>query len=242
MEPTIQSSFIPKQTLTPNNVARPSSSGNGMGLFTLLSFIVLFLSLLAAGGTFAYRSYLLSHLYAPCQITSQTQTNSDILGLSGSTNKKCGLYASLEDKRRQLDGARLTRMERLDTKMKLASIIMGKHMSLSPLFDLLSTTTLKTVRYTKFGTQDGLQTLSGVASSYEDIAVQSNVLNLMPAVKNPLFSNLDLDQQGNVTFTLSFGVDPSALSYKPIITVPVVSPTSLPREDSNLPKTASSTN
>jgi|GEM_PF-825483 len=219
MEPSIQSSFIPKQAMAPNNnVVRPSSSEGGMGLITLLSFIILFLSLLAAGGTFAYRSYLLSHLYAPCQVTSTTQASGDILGLSGSTNKNCGLYASLEDKRRQLDGERLTKMERLDTKMKLASAVMSKHMSLSPLFDILSTTTLKTIRYTKFGTQDGRETLSGVASGYEDIAVESNVLNSMSAVKDPLFSNLDLDPQGNVTFTLDFTVDPGALNYKPIIT------------------------
>jgi hypothetical protein len=217
MDNTIQTSFIPKQTLVsrpPDPKIRPSGS---MGLFTLLSFILLVVSLLAAGGSYAYRSYLISKLYSPCATTSLVQPNQDLLGLSGDIEKQCGLYSSLEEMRRRLDDERLTKMQRLDNKMKMASKILSSHLSLAPLFELLSTTTLKTIRYTKFSTADGKIALSGAASGYEDIAVQSNVLNGMKAVKNALFSNLDTDNQGNVVFSLTFTVDPSALRYEPAL-------------------------
>lgn len=214
MEPTLQTSFIPKQTIVPR-APQSVAGGGGMSLLSLLSFIILFISLVAAGGSFAYKTYLQTHLYAPCQTTSQIQPNTDLLGLSGDIEKECGLYASLEEMRRRLDDERLSKMQRLDSKMKMATLVLNSHQSLSPLFALLSTTTLKTIRYTKFSAVGGQMTLSGVASGYEDIAVQSNVLNGMKAVKNALFSSLDLDPQGNVSFVLSFAVDPSLLRYEP---------------------------
>lgn len=210
---SISTSFIPKQKFSPV-VSRPAPS-TGVGLISVLSFLILFLSLAAAGGTYAYRAYLLSHLYSPCQTTSQVGQSGDLLGLTDDIEKQCGLYSSLEEMRRRLDSERLTKMRRLDTKMKLASTVLDSHLSLVPLFDLLSTTTLKTIRYTKFSTLNGKVTLSGVASGYEDIAVESNVLNGMREVKNALFSNLDLNQAGNVTFSLVFNVDPSKLRYEP---------------------------
>lgn len=212
---TIQTSFIPKQTISASPLTnRPSSTGTGMGLVTLISFILLLISIVAAGGTYLYRAYLLSQIYSACNVTSEVQTNSDLLGLSGDIEKQCGLYASLAELRRRLDSERLSKMERLDTKMKLASQILSTHQTLVPVFDLLSTTTLKTIRYTKFDIESGQVTLSGVASGYDDIAVQSNVLNSIPTIKNALFSNLSVNQQGGTTFDLTFDLDAKQLEYK----------------------------
>lgn len=215
--PTIQSSFIPKQTFTPVKETKPvSNGGGGMGLVTVLSFIILFLSLAAAGATFGYKTYLQKHLYGPCEATTQLQPNTDVYGLSGEVDRKCGLYLSLEDMRRRLDDDRLNRMQRLDTKMKLASNVLNSHMSLVPLFDFLGTSTLKTVRYTKLATVNGEVSLEGVASGYEDIAVQSNVLNKMPEVSDALFSDLNVNEKNNVTFKLKFKVNAAGLKYLPI--------------------------
>jgi hypothetical protein len=218
MEPTLQTSFIPKQAVPVSRPqSTPSSGGNtgGMGLITLLSFIILFLSIVAAGGTFAYKSYLQSKLYGPCEQTGQFQPNGS-LGLTETTDFKCGLYFSLKEWNRRLQDDRLVKMQRLDNKMKLATGILDSHMSLVPLFDFLSSNTLKTVRYTKISTSNGDVILEGTASGYEDIAVQSNILNSMPEVSGALFSNLSLDQKNNVTFQLKFSVDPSRLKYVPV--------------------------
>lgn len=214
MDNTLQTSFIPKQTITTRPVT-PASSG-GIGLFTTLSFVILFLSLVLAGGTYLYQKYLLNHIYGACQQTSQTQPNTDQLGVSGGAERSCGLYLSLEDKKNSLDNQRLVRMERLDNKMKLATNILSSHLTLIPLFDFLSTSTLKTIRFTSFSTNNGDVKLSGVASGYEDIAVESNILNKMPEVSNSLFGGLNLDNNGNVVFQLSFHVDPSRLRYSAV--------------------------
>ena len=215
---TISTSFIPKQTITPKIEPARREEG-GVGLFTVLTFIILFLSLAMAGGSYAYKLYLVSHIYGPCQQTSQIQPNTDSLGLTGETDRKCGLYLSLEDMRRRLDSDRLARMERLDAKMKMATQVLNSHMSLVPLFDFLGTSTLKTVRFTKLATLNGEANLEGIASGYEDIAVESNVLNNMPEVSNVMFSDLNLDQKGNVVFKLKFKVDTARLKYVPITQV-----------------------
>ncbi|MCX6712595.1 MAG: hypothetical protein NTY66_00090 [Candidatus Vogelbacteria bacterium] len=216
MDNSIQTSFIPKQTLT-NRAPVVSGSSGGTGLFTLLTIIILVISLVAAGGAYAYRSYLQARLYSPCQTTSQVQGNNSTLGQYGDIEKECGLYASLEEMRRRLDDERLTKMQRLDNKMKMATKVLSGHLSLAPLFELLSTSTLKTIRYNKFSSSNGQISLSGTASGYEDIAVQSNVLNSMRSVKDALFSNLDLDPMGKVAFTLTFSVNPSFLRYEPTL-------------------------
>lgn len=205
--------------MTPQSVVgQPHhSAGGGMGLLTLLSFIVLFLSVVTAGGTFVYKSYLQSVIYADCEETSQSQPNGS-LGLTEDTDFKCGLYRSLEEWNRRLQDDRLIKMQRLDTKMKLGTQVLNSHMSLVPLFDFLGTSTLKTVRYTKLSTLNGEVNLEGVASGYEDIAVQSNILNSMPEVSGALFSDLSADLKNNVTFKLKFQVDPSHLKYLPVET------------------------
>lgn len=217
MEPSLQTSFIPKQALTPTKPVAQYAPKGGMGLFTLLSFILLFLSLVVAGSTFAYKTYLQSVLYGKCQQTNQLQPNNDTLGLTGETDFKCGLYLSLVEWNRRLQDDRLVRMQRLDTKMKLASQVLSSHMSLVPLFDFLSTSTLKTVRYTKLATLNGEVNLEGTASGYEDIAVQSNILNSMPEVSGALFSDLNVDPKNNITFKLKFQVDSSRLRYTPAV-------------------------
>jgi len=218
MEPSLQTSFIPKQAMTPQGPIQGRGQTQyapkqGMGLFTLLSFIVLFLSLVSAGGAYGYKAYLQNILYGKCDPTVQLQANNDTLGLTGETDFKCGLYLSLVEWNRRLQDDRLVRMQRLDTKMKLASQVLNSHMSLVPLFDFLSTSTLKTVRFTKLSTLNGEVNLEGTASGYEDIAVESNILNSMPEVSGALFSDLNVDVKNNVTFKLKFLIDPSRLKY-----------------------------
>ncbi len=214
MDSTLQTSFIPKQTIT----SKPSLSGdsNPFSLFTLISVIILLMAALSAGGTFAYKKLLLSQLYAPCETTSETAASPE--SPVSERNMQCGgLRVVLENYKNGLQEERLLKMKRLDVKMKKAADILGAHMSLVPVFDLLSTTTLKTVRYTKFQVQNLNVTMEGLASSYEDIAVQSNLLNRNKTIKDALFSDLNLDAKGNVIFKLSFNLDRRLVNYQEMI-------------------------
>ena len=56
--------------------------------------------------------------------------------------------------------------------------------------------------------------MSGKAKSYNSVAYQAKVFSSEPAFKNAVFSNLDLDQSGNVVFEFDAQIDPSLVTYQ----------------------------
>ena len=111
--------------------------------------------------------------------------------------------------------------------MRASSEILGKHIAISPVFEALSALTLKTVRYTKFSYELGVEKnakvvikLGGIAVGYRSVALQADLFSVKDEGKNfidPVFSNLTLDDKGNVLFDLEFTVDPSFVNYKQMV-------------------------
>jgi hypothetical protein len=56
--------------------------------------------------------------------------------------------------------------------------------------------------------------MSGSASSYTSIALQSDMFGRNKYFQDVVFSNLQLDSAGNVGFDLEFTVDPAYVNYK----------------------------
>jgi hypothetical protein len=56
--------------------------------------------------------------------------------------------------------------------------------------------------------------MSGVADSYQSIAQQSDVLGSNTFLQNVLFSNFFLNQKGQISFDLTFGVKPSFVDFE----------------------------
>jgi hypothetical protein len=200
MDGGIQTSFVPKQESFVKQAPKQVAS---MGLFVTVSGLILAISLVFFAGAYAYKTILYNEINAPCG-----QANS-------AGDQKCGLLASVQIERQNLNPDRLMAYRRLDAKMKIAKDIIEKHNTLIPLFNLLATSTLKTIRYTKFEYNDknGIN-LAGIASSYEDIAVQSKIFNQIKQIKSFMFSDLDLNDKGYVSFKLVLTLDPSIISYK----------------------------
>jgi hypothetical protein len=77
------------------------------------------------------------------------------------------------------------------------------------------------VRYTDFSyntSNKGLELmLKGEARGYTALAAAAEVFNENKAFQEPSFSDLRLDEKGNVVFTLSLRVDPTFLSYKKLV-------------------------
>ena len=80
---------------------------------------------------------------------------------------------------------------------------------------------MESVRFTKFsydlGTEDKPSIsikMSGVAIGYRSIALQSDLFAKNQNLIDPVFSNLVLDNSGNVIFDLDFSVDPAFVNYK----------------------------
>ena len=126
----------------------------------------------------------------------------------------------------RFEKSKIVELQTLDKRLQASSEILSKHITVSPIFQALQMLTLKTIRYTNFSysiSNDKTAKIdikmSGVALGYSSIALQSDLFTNKEIGKNlidPVFSNLTLDDKGNVVFDLEFSVDPSFVNYKQV--------------------------
>lgn len=180
-------SFIPKKPLE-NKV---ESSGRQTSIFLVASVFIFIVSLVATGSVYFYKSLL---------------------------NKRIeNMSVSLEKAKAAFEPALILELKRLNSRIDASSSITAKHMAASQVFELLEGLTLQSIRYKKFGystTNEKITvSVSGEAKNYSSVALQSSILGKSPYIKDPIFSNLSLDNKGNVNFDLTAYVDPSLVSY-----------------------------
>ncbi len=166
-----------------------------IGFLLVVSIFALFTVIIASAGLFFYKNII----------------NNNI--------KK--MEASLETARNRFEPATITRLQTLDKRLKSSIEILDKHIVVTPIFSVLQEITMKTVRYTKFSYDFGtdkdakvLVKMSGLAVGYRSIALQSDLFTKKADLIDPVFSNLTLDNNGNVAFDLEFAVKPSLVGYK----------------------------
>ncbi len=197
-----QTSFIPKKPITLDT----PRARVGVDLFSFFGALILVASLIAAGGVFFYKSSIEKDIQ---------KMDSKIAGFGSDFNQE--KIAKVEE------------MQKFDRRAHAAETILANHIMISPIFLSLENLTLKSVGFTKFNFTRGassslasgavLVTMSGKAKSYDSIALESDQLVTNTYFKNPIFSNLNLDEIKNiVSFDLSFGVDPSFINYTEWIT------------------------
>ncbi len=190
MDKEFQTSFIPKKTV----IERPKKIKSGGGIFNLLSFIIFIVALLSVGGAYFYRE--------------SVKTNID------------EYKRSLAIAKNQFEPSLITELQILDKRLNAATTILDQHVAVSPIFVLLQDSTLPTVRYSDFTYDIDSKTnlvnveMKGEAKGYNFIALQADLFNDNKFIKNPIFSDLVLDQNGNVDFNLTFSVDKSLISYE----------------------------
>jgi hypothetical protein len=193
MENSFQTSFIPKKsivTTTSSTVVRTSSGG----LFTILSAIILVIVGLTAGGLFLYKNFLIK--------------------------QKAELSSSLLKVKDHFDKDTISELQLFDKRIAASKEILSAHTVFSPVFSLLADLTIPAVQYTRFSESVGdkgfFVTISGVALDYKSVALQANAFNGSKGryFKDVVFSNLNRDTSGSVSFDLSFSVDPALLSYE----------------------------
>jgi len=192
MDTRLRTSFVPKKTL----VTKTSTSGSRSSVDPVVSFgvIVFFMALAIAAGVFLYKTLL------------QKQVDQE----------KADLIAA---KDALVDSKWISSVQRLDSRLTTARSLLDSHMIVTPIFEMLQRTTLKTVRFTSFDFSTGLSnilsvTMKGEAKSYASVALLSDSFNGEKNWKNPMFSDLTLTPEGTVTFSFAGAVDPSLVSYK----------------------------
>jgi hypothetical protein len=198
MDQQFQTSFIPKKPLTEERVATPTRVASAsVNIFTFLATIIFFASLISAAGVYLYKLSL--------------------------TKSVASAKTSLERARSAFEPTLIANMQKLDKRLISSNELLGSHLSLSPVFKSLQDLTLKSVRFTKFSyaiTKDGgtkieikMSGQTSPAGGYTSIALQSDKLGENKYIRDPIFTNLVLNDKGGVNFDLTFSVDPTFVSY-----------------------------
>jgi len=195
MEPKFQSSFIPKGPIAAASPLAAQYVKPKKTILGLLSSTLFVIAIVLSIGVFGYTYYLRSNI------------------------AKMG--RDLEAARATLQPDTVKELVNANKRIIGIETLLKKHTALSPFFDFLENTTLKTVRFTDFGYVTDAKGITidmkGEARSYTDVALQSDAFNRSGVFKNPVFSNLNLNTKGNVTFSFKAQIDPSTVLYSKYI-------------------------
>lgn len=187
-----QTSFIPKKPIG----STASFEQTSVNFFSLIALSIFLVAVLLAGGMYVYQYYLNSHLTS--------------------------LQASLDLARKQFDPGFITTATRLNARILAAESLLKGHIAPSYIFsDLIEKYTLQDdVQFTNFtwnydAAGNGTISMSGIARDYTSVAVQAREFaSHIQYLKNQIFSNVSLDQNGNVTFSFSGSIDASVVDFK----------------------------
>ena len=197
MENNIPTSFIPKESLKVPSKSKVSGGGRkSIGIVFLLSLII-FVGIVALSvGLFLYQQFLLQNIERKSE--------------------------SLDRARAAFEPTLIEEMGRLDVRMQSADEILSNHKAVSSLFNLLEAATLISMQFENltYQTNDVGQieiSMKGKAPSFGTVALQSDVFGDNKFIQDPIFSNLNLDNKGNVGFDFAASIDPRLISYENVI-------------------------
>ncbi len=187
MDPRFQTSFIPKKPI----VASTDKKGLSINLFVLFSTTLFVLSIGLAVSAYVYQSILVKDLEA----------------------KK----ASLAKSQKQFEPELIKKIARFDSRLSIANSLVKNHLYPSSIFDLISRTTLKTVRFRDFsfsslGKDKISVSMKGQAQSFASVALQADAFAEEKLFKNAVISDFSLDSSGVVSFSFSGTVDASVVA------------------------------
>lgn len=202
MEPSVTTSFIPKRPIE-SSVALEHHSSRTVGLLSLLTAVVVIGTIVTFTGVYLYQKQLVS--------------------------QKAKLELSISDARDGIGTDFVSEMNRLDMRIDGVKELIKNHIVVTPIFKALEATTLRSVQYKDFSytikssdptnkNSEVVVDIKGTAKNYASIALQSDAFSTSSLIKNPVFSNLTIDDKARtVNFKLTFSVSTADLSYQTFI-------------------------
>lgn len=200
MPADLQTSFIPKSPIT----TRAPERRSGIGVVTLTSIVLLLVVGVAYGALFAYELWLTKEIGKPDDSCTTEDTG------------KCSLQASIkrieETVRREL----ITEIKQTGERIALAETLLAGRTQMTGVFTALEGLTLSSVQITDFSYKIGEPLkLKGLARGYEPVALQSDALTTARTENKGVvayhISDLTLNKNGDVAFSLSLTLAPSVL-------------------------------
>lgn len=187
MAPNFQSSFIPKEPITEEVFKKKKA-----GIFGVLAVSLFATSIVVSIGIFFYKGVL--------------------------ENEIKNLQSQLAESEKNIDKKTINEMSQFSKKLETVKSIVAKHQVLSNLLGSLASSTVSSVYFTSFdyrGLEKNLSIdLKGKAQNYTAVALQENAFAQNEDFKSALFSNLNLDEKGLVSFDLKVSVDPKIFIYE----------------------------
>ena len=191
MDQNFQTSFIPKKSITEERV----STSHSFSFISVIAFFIFLTMVISSGGLFFYKGIM--------------------------KNSIAGMENELTLAKNRFEPAKIAQLQLLDKRLRASGEVLGKHIAISPIFKALQEVTMKSIRYTKFSydlsSEDKSKIdvkMGGIAVGYRSVALQADLLSKKKEFIDPIFSNLTLDEKGNVVFDLEFSVDPSFVDYE----------------------------
>lgn len=189
MAPNFQSSFIPKDSPTQSPLQKKS-----VGLFGMLSILLLIISIALAAGLFVYSGIVKSNIES--------------------------LKSEMDQSVNSIDEKTISEMTKFSDRLNVVQGIVSKHQVISNFLSLLSSLTVNNVEYNEFHysiMQSGtvLVTLNGKARDYATLALQQDIFSKNKYIKSSKFEELQLSGKGQVSFKLTIEADPEITLYAP---------------------------
>ena len=124
----------------------------------------------------------------------------------------------LEKEKENFDMETIRQLIKLDNRLRVAEMLLGGHIDMTGLFDAIEESTLQAVQFVDFEfkiTNEGIElAMDGITRDYSTVALQADKIGKNPFIKNIIFSDLDVNNEGKVIFSLTANVDPDLISFK----------------------------
>jgi len=181
-------SFIPKK-ITP---LKKNEGEESISLISFISIIIFVIIVISSAGVFLYKSILENEIEDSAIMLEKEKDNFDIVSIR--------------------------KLSRLDKRIISAEELLNNHIDLTGFFETLEGITLKNVQFKSLNitvnNKGGADIImEGVAKDYSTVALQSDAFGEHPFIKNPMFSDLDVDKEGNVVFNFSAFIEKDLISY-----------------------------
>lgn len=186
---------------TVGGVSTPAQRRRSTSLFMTIGTLAFIFSLVAAGGTYFWKSFLIS--------------------------SQDGYKTQLAQREKQFNSRLIEELKRQDVKISLAEQLIRNHLAISGIFGVLGSMTIENVRFLSMdlvapvnSSEDIKVSMKGYATSFSAVAFQSQVFSkledygLRGIIKNPILSDPVLESTGAASFGFSATIDPSILSYE----------------------------
>lgn len=181
----------------------------GDNIFLLVSIMILAVSVITAGAVFGYSKYLTSVI--------EVKT------------------AALDQARNEIDREKVEDFIRLQQRFESGKGLLENHVVSSRFFTLLEESTLQNVKFDQMTldiAEDRTASveLAGYARNFNTLASQSTTIAGVKEFKRSIFSDIRINTNGTVGFTLSADIDPDLMRMVVPTEVPATTTPAAPVE------------